>query len=261
MWCYLVCQTNMTEFLTKYDLSQLRQACTLLRETIDRQSHPHNWVHKCRLYDPSTLWSGQVSCHEPKEGGGAEWHVFYWLNKLPSIIPPGFWSYFLRFMKGYVSMTYFQKWNDFTQQPLVLPNRTKRWHIGMRVEIVGDYDHNNAYYPEDLGDIDEFVSVGISLSPTREIQESIILGLNQSSLGWHSDDGCIYVDSLMVAETSRFGRGDVVDVIVDYYKGAVMFEKNSRVVYVHELSGEFLCNPLLFSVVCKTMNRLFFHII
>lgn len=261
MWDYLVCQTNLTEFLTNYELCQLRQTCTLLKTTIDHQHHPYNWIQKCRFYDPSTLWSVggcQVSCYEPKDY--AEWMVFYWLKKLPSIIPLGFWTYFLRFMKGYVSMTHFQKWVGFTQQPLILPDGSKKWHIGMKVEIIGDYNHNNAYYPEDLEDIDEFISIGISLSPIQNIQESI-LGLNQTSLGWHSDDGSIYMDSLMVAQASKFGKGDVVSIIVDYYKGMVMFEKNSRVIHVQELSGEFLYNPLFFSVACKTMNKLFFHIL
>lgn len=257
---YLVLQTNMTDFMTKDDLSQLRQTCQLLKESIDQFSHPYTWVQACRLCDPTILWGlddHRVSCHQPVKN---EWMIFYWLKRLPSIIPPGFWSYFLRFMKGYVSMTNFRQWRSFTQQPLFFPDRHKRWYIGMRVEIVGNSEHNEAFYPEELKDIDEFISVGVSISHTKKIQESIP-GLNPSSVGWHSDDGSIYMDSLMVGEATRFGRGDQVDVIVDYYTGMIMFEKNSRVAHIQELSGEFLCNPLMFTVVCKTMNHLSFHII
>ena len=129
------------------------------------------------------------------------------------------------------------------------------------MEIVGSHIHrpdneNGGHFK----DIDEFVSVGISTMHTEHIQDSI-LGLNSFSIGWHSDDGNIYMDSLVLSEGLLYGAGDTVDVRVNYGSGTISFEKNNHVVYEHELSGDFLSQPLSFCVVSKTLNTLFFQIV
>lgn len=257
---YLVGQTDMEEFLTRWEMSQVRQTCRHLKETIDHRVSPLTWVETCRRCDPKGLWDvggHRVSCHIPLH---PEWVVIRWEKALPSLIPAPFWSYFMRFMKGYVSMPQFQTWNGHTPQPIVFPGPHRRWWVGMRVEIVGEYSHNEEYFPEELKDMDEFLSVGLSLSTSHSPQD-IILGLNDHSVGWHSDDGNIYMGSLIVGEAPKFGKGDTVDVMVDYYNGVVWFQKNARLVHVQELSGEFLCNPLRLTVACKTMNHLHFQVL
>lgn len=259
---YLLSQTNLKDFLSNWELSQLRQSCRLLKEILDKRVYPLTWVQTCRFCDPNVLWHHimdrrMVSCYQPQI---LDWVVICWGDKLPSIIPSPFWSYFLRFMKGYVSMTQFRMWGKYTPHPVTFPDRSSRWQIGMKMEIVGNSFHNEEFYPEELKDIDEFISIGVSIYQPQHIHESI-LGLNQHSMGWHSDDGNIYMDSLLIGEASQFGKGDTLVVSVDYYNGLVLFEKNSKLIYIQEISGAFLYNPLLFTVVCKTMNQLFLSIV
>jgi len=252
----------MMDFLSLYELGQLRQTCLVFKEWVDKTIYPsssYTWVQKCRLCDPHHLWmvDGQeASCYHPIQ---KKWVMIYWKKKLPSVIPSPFWNYFMRIMKGFVSLSHFQQWCAFEPHPAVIPPRVKRWDIGMVVSIVGTAVHNDENYPTELKDIDEFVSVGVTLRQSEYLQDNI-LGLNPYSIGWHSDDGKIYMDSLVVNEGQFFGRGDYTEIVLDYTCGILLFKKNHHLVYLHELTGEFLSNPLIFSATCSTMNNLFFSI-
>lgn len=259
----LICNTDLFEFLTKHELSQLRGTNLFLKIFIDKISDPKDyptWLQKCRYCNPNELWEINkcpISCYRPKQ---KKWVMIYWHKKLPSIIPREFWNYFSKFLKGYMTLSKFENWHPFQQKPLLFPNNKSKWEVRMRVDIVGTFIHNEEDdYPEELRNIDEFVSVGVSIISTQDIHEGI-LGLNSFSIGWHSDDGCLYMDSLMINQGVSFGKGDLVEVVLNYSSGMLLFEKNSQLIHIHELSGEFLCNPLLFSVSCKTMNSLFFSI-
>lgn len=260
---YLIDNTDLLEYLSLHDLSEIRQTRLCLKHHIDKRIclNNTNWIQKCRMYNPNDLWeiNGKMaSCYKPLRN---KWIMIYWQKKLPSIVPKPFWNYFLQFMKGFVSLYKFQQWCHFEQIPLILPNKKEKWEVKMKMEIVGASIHNNnEEYPEELRDIDEFIAVGITLHRTRDIKNGI-LGLNSFSIGWHSDDGIIYMDSLMIDKGELFGKGDKIELILDYQNGILMFSKNSKLVYYHELSGEFICNPLTFSVSCRTMNSLFLSII
>lgn len=261
----LVQNTNLLEFFTQYDLSQLRATSLVLKTYIDKIIYPHTytWIQKCRFYDPNLLWnidhSPHVSYYKPQR---KKWVMMYWNKKLPSIIPPSFWNYFMTFVKGCITLSKFESWHSFHKQPLWFPCHCPQWEISMRVDIVGTSTHNEEDdYPEELRNIDEFISVGISMMMTDSIQDSI-LGLNSFSIGWHSDDGNLYMDSLLIRQGEQgFGKDDQVDVMVDYFRGVLVFKKNTHVIHHYELSGEFLCNPLLFSVSGKTMNNIFLRIL
>lgn len=258
----LIENTDIDEFLTMWDLSQTRQTCSFLKKWVEKRVQgPYTWVEKCRLCDPNAIWEINrkiASCYRPTE---KKWSTVYWNKKLPSVVPDGFWNYFSRFIKAFVSMSNLQQWMAFEPFPLVVRPHIKKWEIGMRIEIFGNSVHNEEDdYPEELKDIDEFISVGITIHKPYQIHDSI-LGLNPMSVGWHSDDGMIYFDSLVVGRCERFGSGDRIDVIVEYSCGIVMFQKNRRVVHIHELSGDLLSNPLIFGVSCTTMNSLFFDIV
>lgn len=252
------------DYLSLYETAQLRQTCSVWKQWIDKHTYPSNttnytWIEKCRLCDPQLLWriDGRLaSCYYPVR---KQWVIAYWTRRLPSVIPQQFWNYFMRIMKGFVSMSHFLQWSPFEQCPLVIPPCQKRWDIGMQVVIVGTSVHNDENYPEELKDIDEFISVGVSLYPLKHIHDDI-LGLNAHSIGWHSDDGKIYMDSLVVDEGEAFGKGDEIEIILDYSCGILMFKKNQRFIYLHELTGEMLSHPLLFGATCRTMNSLFFSI-
>lgn len=257
--------TDLTlDYLSLLDMAQLRQTCSVWKQWIGGRVGPstttnYTWIEKCRLYDPHLLWKMDgtlASCYRPVR---KQWVVVSWQKKLPSVIPHQFWNYFMRIMKGFVTMSHFLQWAPFEQRPLVLPPRRKRWDIGMRVVIVGTSVHDEENYPEELKDIDEFLSVGVSLRPLNNIHENI-LGLNAHSIGWHSDDGKIYMDSLVVDEGERFGQGDEVDIILDYSCGVLIFKKNQRFIYLYEMAGDMLSSPLLFGATCRTMNSLFFSI-
>jgi len=153
----------------------------------------------------------------------------------------------------------FMQWSQFCQMPLNTPMR-KCWEIGMRVEIVGTSMHNHENYPDELKDIDEFVAIGVCIQRSDPVHENIC-GLNPFSIGWHSDDGGIYMDSLLVDECQKFGSGDKVDVVIDYLGGMILFKKNRSFVNCFELSGEFLSHPLIFTVSSTTSNSLFFKIV
>jgi hypothetical protein len=261
----LVQNTNLLDFLTQYDLSQVRGTSRVLKTFIDNISQPrtYTWIQKCRFCNPDMLWEidhcPNVSCYKPPR---KKWVMMYWSRKLPSIIPPSFWNYFMNFVKGYMTLSKFETWHPFQKEPLWFPCHCPRWEIRMRVDIIGTSSHNEEDdYPEELRNIDEFLSVGISLVSTRNIHDGI-LGLNSFSIGWHSDDGNLYMDSLLIHQGGEgFGKDDQVEVVVDYFSGMLLFKKNSQVVYLYELSGEFLCNPLLFSVSGKTMNSIFLSIL
>ena len=253
-------------YLSLYDLAQLRQTCSLWKQWMEKYVCPlttttdYTWIEKCRLCDPELLWQidgNMASCYRPVR---KQWIIATWQKKLPSIIPQQFWNYFMRIMKGFVSMPQFMKWSSFEQRPLVMPPHENRWDIGMRVVIVGTAIHDEENYPEELKDIDEFISVGISTQTINKIHEDI-LGLNGHSVGWHSDDGKIYMDSLVVDEGETFGRGDEICITVDYSYGVLIFQKNRRFIYIHDLAGGMLSHPLRFGATCRTMNSLFFSII
>ena len=252
------------DYLSLYEIAQLRQTCSVWKQWIDKHMYPsiitnYTWIEKCRLCDPQLLWriDGRLaSCYRPVR---KQWVLAYWTRMLPSVIPEQFWNYFMRIMKGFVSMSHFLQWSPFEQCPLVIPPRRRRWDIGMQVVIVGTAVHDDENYPEELKDIDEFISIGVSLHPLKNIHEDI-LGLNAHSIGWHSDDGKIYMDSLVVNEGEAFGKGDEIEIILDYSCGILLFKKNQRFIYLHELTGDMLSNPLLFGATCRTMNSLFFSI-
>lgn len=258
---FLLDHTNFIEFLSVYELSQLRETCVMVKDQLKTLLHPHTtWIQKCRFCDSNTLWeinNTDASCYKPET---ERWIAIYWNKKLPSIVPHTFWSYFSKFMKGYMTLSKFEQWCQYNQEPLFFYNNIKKFEIRMRIDIMGTFVHDENFFPNELQNIDEFISVGVSIINTKNIHDGI-LGLNSFSIGWHSDDGNIYLDSLVIGGCGcSFGKGDVVEVIVDYLNGMLLFEKNFKLVYIYELSGEFLCNPLLFSVVCKTKNSIFFDI-
>jgi len=261
---YLVDNTDFLEYLSIMDFCVIRQASLCLKYSVEKKVCPREitWVQKCRMYDSSTLWdmNGKMaSCYKPTK---TKWLMIYSQKKMPSIIPTPFWNYFLNFMKGFVTLYKFQNWCNFQQIPLTqLPNKKEKWEVKMKMEIIGVSVHNeDEEYPEELRDIDEFISIGVALHRSSNIKEGV-LGLNPVSIGWHSDDGIIYMDSLKIDKGVRFGKGDKIEIVIDYFNGAIMFLKNSRMIHFHELSGEFLCNPLLFGVSCRTMNSLFLSIV
>ena len=258
---YLIYNTNWVEYLTKDDLSLLRQTASIVKQCVDKRMHVVDWVLDHRFMDPTIQWKVNdsqdrvIDDYHPRQEK-KEWAFIYWLQELPPIVPPAFWNYFLNFVKGYVSMATFQKWCQFQQKPLLFHKNQLKFDIEMKVEIIGNHTHNYNLYLEDWNDIEEFFSIGIVIHDNHPD----ILGLSPCSMGWHSDDGTIYMDSLVVGKAGRFGRGDKISLLVDYLQGLLIFKKNSKWMCVLELSGEFMCNPLQFGFVCKTMNHVRFSI-
>ena len=263
---YMMEHTDLVGYLSVKELCIMRLVSSSLKDKVEMRRHPHTgytWIQKCRLLDPKTLWNVEnklASCHEPVF---RDWLVAYWTDRLPPVVPSAFWNFFLRIIRGFLSMSCFMRWcPSFQQQPLVLPSGQERWDIVMRLEIVGGYVHDEQEdYPEVLQDMDEFISLGIIKDCPHDILRNSILGLNGSSIGWHSDDGNFYFDSLMVGEGEKFGSGDTVEVILDYSYGVVLFKKNGRLIYIYELIGSFLSTPLIFAVSGTSMNNLYFSII
>jgi len=259
---YLVDHTDFLGYLSVDDLCAIRQTSLCLKYSVEKQTGKRTWIEKHRMYDPNVLWETNgklVSCYKPIRN---KWVMIYRQKKMPSIVPRPFWNYFLQFMKSFITLYKFQQLCDFQQTPLtMLPNMKQKWEAKMKVEIVGTSAHNQENeYPEELRDIDEFISIGVTFNRTSHIKEGV-LGLNPYSIGWHSDDGIIYTDSLTIDKGALFGKGDKIELIIDYLNGALIFLKNSKLIYFHELSGEFLCNPLTFSVSCRTMNSLFLGVV
>lgn len=251
---YMLCHTCLTEFLTMGDLSRLRQVC------LGARSQLGHWARRCRTYDPDALWDVDrrpASCYSPSSGGGeARWFVAYWRSRLPSVVPHAFWGRLFVAIRGFITLPALKAWCWCDQEPAYTTDGGVRWRVSATLDVVGTSRHH--YPPDELKDIDEFVSLGVAWDRPSRLQDAV-LGLNASSIGWHSDDGNIYHDSLVVSDAGRFGRGDRVGVALDYPTGTLLFEKNGRVVYVHELMGDFLCNPLSFGAVCKTKNSIFFN--
>lgn len=256
---YMLSHTHLTEFLTMSDLCRLRGVCA------DARCRLGHWARRCRTYDPDALWDVDrrpASCYVPppmpEEG---KWFVAYWRSRLPSVVPHAFWGRFFAAIRGFITLPALKAWCWCEQEPAYALDGGVRWRVSATLDIVGTSRHYDYHYPPDeLKDIDEFVSLGVAWECPQRIQDAV-LGLNPFSVGWHSDDGNIYQDSLVVSGAARFGRGDRVGVSLDYPTGTLLFEKNGRIVYVHELAGDFLCNPLSFGAVCKTKNSIFFNTI
>lgn len=249
---YLICHTPMVGFLTMGDLSRLRQACAHARRQLG------HWVARCRRYDPNALWrldGRSASCYKP--GPEEKWFVAYWESRIPSVVPLPFWNRLFLSIRNFITLPVLRAWNRFELEPVYADNKPA-WRVAATLDIIGASSHHDSHYPPELKDIDEFVSLGVAWEcPTRT--QDAVLGLNPFSIGWHSDDGNLYHESLVVSEAARFGRGDHVSVALDYPTGTLVFEKNGRVVCVHELAGDFLCNRLSFGAVCKTKNNIFFN--
>lgn len=257
---YLICNTDFLGFLTRTEIACVRISCQQLKDCITSREYPFSWIQKCRMYDPDMLWDidgRRSSCYKPTN---EMWSTVRLPHKIPSVVPDGFWRCYLRWIKSYMTLTKIQEWSMFVQKPIVWSDGKETWEIGMRMDIVGNSIHNSAFYPEELKDIDEFLSVGVSFSHMTHIHDSIV-GLNSFSIGWHSDDGNIYMDCLVVGCFVRFGKGDRIEVIVDYREGIVIFKKNNVFVFTYELMGEFLNHPLILSATCKTKNTLFFQLV
>lgn len=257
---YLIHNTNWIEYLTRDDLSLLRQTGSKVKKSVEERMHVFDWVLDHRTIHPTTPWKVNDNhnvmvdyCPQQEE---KEWAFIYWSQKLPPVVPPAFWNYFLKFVKGFVSMSTFQKWCQFHQKPLMFPKNRLKFDVEMRVEIIGNHTHNYNAYLEEWNDIEEFFSIGI----VAHYNHPDILGLHPFSIGWHSDDGNIYMDSLVVGKGGCFARGDRICLLVDYLQGLLIFKKNSKWMCVLELSGEFMCNPLKFGLVCKTLNHVRFSI-
>lgn len=251
---YLLCHTPMTDFLTLGDTARLRLVCALARARLGR------WAEKCRAYDPNAPWDVDgrpASCCGPPDND--KWFVAYWRARVPSVAPLPFWNRLFLAVRDFITLPALRAWCPHEQEPAyAIDNGCVRWRIAATLDIVGTSAHHDAHYPPELSEIDEFVSLGVAHERPPLVQDAVP-GLNASSIGWHSDDGNIYHDSLVVSSGARFGHGDRVGIALDYPTGALLFEKNGRVVYVHELTGDFLCRPLSFGAACKTRNSIFFN--
>lgn len=251
---YMLSHTPLIDFLSLGDLSQLRQVCVYARSCVG------HWGRRCRTCDLDAMWdvdARAATCYAPP-GQEGKWFVAYWRNRLPAVVPVPFWNRLFLAIRNFITMPALRAWCWFEQEPAYDVDGGVRWRVSATLDVVGASTHHDSHYPPELKDIDEFVSLGVAWECPRRIQDAVI-GLNPFSVGWHSDDGNIYHDSLVVSEAARFGRGDRVSVALDYPTGTLLFEKNGRVVYTHELAGDFLCNCLSFGAVCKTKNSVFFN--
>jgi len=264
---YLFQNTEFISYFNKEELSMLREVDPFLQKIIEKQFYPqlhhYSWLQKCRMYDPHTAWivnNKLCSCYSPDE---KKWTSIYLLKKMPSIIPIKLWSYFFSLCQSFVSLQHFELWHQFIPKPLSSINGNTTWNITMSVDIIG----NNDTDVEDLEDdddeehavwnlINEFVSVGILIDET---EKNDILGMNDVSIGYHSDDGCIYLSSLIIGRAEPFGENDQINTTLDYRNGIVYFEKNGVVMFSYKLKGKFLNSPIMMGTTCKTRNLLFFR--
>ena len=130
---YLIHNTDLSEFLTQYELTQLRGTSLVLKNFIDKIIYPrgYTWVQKCRFCNPDILWEINhhhegISCYKPRR---KKWVMMYWKKKLPSIIPPKFWNYFESFVRGYMTLSKFEQWHSFHKEMLWFPHHVLKFKI------------------------------------------------------------------------------------------------------------------------------------
>eukprot|EP01130_Rhizamoeba_saxonica_P016883 TRINITY_DN7896_c0_g1_i1.p1 TRINITY_DN7896_c0_g1~~TRINITY_DN7896_c0_g1_i1.p1 ORF type:complete len:901 (+),score=202.86 TRINITY_DN7896_c0_g1_i1:271-2703(+) len=79
-----------------------------------------------------------------------------------------------------------------------------------------------------------YITIGIArdTAPTTNM-----CGLVQGSIGYHADDGGIFMDNTKQHITEASGVGDVIGVGVEFFTGNIFFTKNGRLIHTLEFSS------------------------
>lgn len=219
--------TEFARFLCVREKAQLRQSCHEVKDLID-SCYNLTWLQMCRLYHRQSL------------------HYY-----IPSVVPISFWTPFWLWCHMFVTLSLLIKWTGFNPLPASSLHGKARWRVVATVSLVYDIDNVDDEEEEEDDQEDEFISVGVSLASNISCQ----YGVSSQSLGYHSDDGLVYMDSLVVAQGEPYGVGDEIRVGVDYKRGSIFFQKNNSLVANIPLHGEMLSSPLHMGVQTPDKER------
>lgn len=229
----VVQNTDFLHFLTMTTKSTLREVSRDLCYLVDGgKTTSKPWTHQCRciMGKKFTREKSLSPC------------IIHLKTPLPSIIPYSFWTPFWKWCNLFVTMKVYRKWTRFRPFPVFSPYPV--WCVYMAVRIVEctdpDFDGGGP------------ITLGVYVGDTPDDQ----LGLTGSSIGYHSDDGYVYYENLVVGRCPTFQTGDTVFVGIDYCHGVVHFTKKYDKTYSFPLHGEFLYKPIYFGICMdKTGHR------
>jgi hypothetical protein len=139
------------------------------------------------------------------------------------------------------------------KQPIYFINKLSKWKICLHVNVLPPE------YP-DYPDDDMYEQYLISVGLCHSNPNSQLLGSDNNSIGYHSDDGLFYQESLIIGKGEKYGSCDKITLIIDYENGQVEFEKNKKNMLTHTLRGEFLSNSLYLGITTSTNNFILLHV-
>ena len=140
----------------------------------------------------------------------------------------------------FVTLSLFTKWTGFRPLPATTSQGRPRWRVVATVSILPINEDNLVDTDNEEDDEESFISIGVCIAG----RDYGIHGVESQSLGYHSDDGMIYMESLVVAKAEPYDVGDEIRVGVDYRRGNIYFQKNRITMAVVPLHGEMLSFPL-----------------
>lgn len=225
--------TDFLEFLSMRDKSELRCVCKDICQKVDSfSSRTLSWKDQCRMVVHRKFYRMETGVLS----------TIHLQPPLPSIAPLVFWGKFWRWCSLFVSLKLLQKWSSFIPSPVFCPEPV--WCIHMSVLIDEIPDRQNQHVNDDDTAVAFPIAIGIF---TGEVPRNHI-GLTHYSIGYHSDDGYVCNDGIVIGRLGKFEKGDIIFVGIDYRRGSVYFCKRGTSPCWFPLHGEFLSSRLHFAV-------------
>lgn len=233
--------TDILKWLTTKDLYCLRNVCIEMNKIIEK-----DLLKDYRKIRNEGYWylgeEVPITCYAPSERINTQ---IFWCDYIPAMIPKKFWNYFTKFFCTFVNMNIMKNWIGFIPKTVNIFNEEK-WRVSMTIYILP-----SVYYYNDPVEA-HYISIGISTV------WCLTLGIAENSIGYHSDDGFIYQDALIVGKGDSYGVGDEIKMTLDYQKGTIEFEKNNILMCLLYLNGKMLRSRLRIGITTNSSHIIFF---
>jgi len=226
---HILCHTDMIQFLTRRENYALRQ----LNRDADRHLRARlPPIRRCQR-------PVQPSWHTITIGTDEEACSLLWEEKLPSVIPRAVWPRILYMFHEYLTLDIIRRWMRMDGRPIVCEDQ-RRWRIGLEVECALDED--------------DWIAIGVSWGGGGK---DTILGFDPRSIGYVSDDNCVYHDSLrLVKNHCRYLPAlRHMACVIDYEDGTLSFFRNHALEFVWEMDGRVLLQSLVLGISTNIVPR------
>lgn len=211
----IILQTNLYEFLTRIEQVRLREINTTIRESLFFLSIRH-----CTKEKAWTI----VDI-------GDNANTIYWDDNMPSIAPRSFWPQLFYWCRHLIDLRFMEQWTGFYPRPIMF--HSKECHqIGIDIQ----------------GTFNDWISIGIFWN--RDVMQQQYIGMDEYSIGYHTDDNAIYHDSFPIQNNVVDQEEELnkITCIIDYMEGTLCFYYNDFLGYTMKLNGDILVCPFYLGV-------------